>query len=298
LKRIILILVILGICSCTFLDNSKIEKRNQLKNNEEALGKVIITLSPEIISPLVIVPTLPGELVTSTNPDNSKVRQGPGKVDIPILLYHHITNGAQTNSYSVSKDVFREQMDYLSRNGFKTISMDDLIRSIQFGTDLPIKPVMITFDDGNENVYLNAFPIMKEKEFTGIVLIIANRIGADGFLSGAQLRNLYRQGWEIGSHGMRHVDLVKEPLALRDEIANSKKLIEKTLDLEITIFAYPYGKANPLAMDWVKRIGYRSALGLGISNEHGSGNLYYLQRREVKNEFGLVEFAQLLEKAK
>ncbi len=283
------------ICSCTFLAGQQLNINLHLNDFEESGITEVNTSSPEVTSQPVFTPSPRVILDASTGSVSSMVRQGPGKVYIPILLYHHIINGTPTNAYSISQAVFYDQMEYLYKNGFKTISMADLVRSIQDGADLPQKPVIITFDDGNENVYLNAFPIMRDKGFTGIALIIANRINVDGFLSVEQLRNMYDHGWEIGSHGMRHIDLVKEPQALRDEIGNSKKIIEKSLDLEVAIFAYPYGKADPLTMDWVKRIGYHSALGLGISNGHGAGNLFFLQRREVKNEFGLVEFAKLLE---
>jgi peptidoglycan/xylan/chitin deacetylase (PgdA/CDA1 family) len=285
----------LAVCSCTIFNVRQNKAVMILNHRDEANEKGIITPSLEITYYPEIVPTIQVEHPAPIAPDNRMARQGPGNVDIPILLYHHISIGAPANSYTVSQAVFRDQMDYLSKNGFNTISMDDLVRSIEFGADLPSKPVMITFDDGNENVYLNAFPIMQEKDFFGIVMIIANRIGADGFLSDEQLLILNQHGWEIGSHGTRHIDLVKEPQALRDEIANSKRIIEKKLNLPVTIFAYPYGKASPQAMDWVKRIGYLSALGLGINNDHSSEDLFYLQRREVKKEFDLVEFSRLLE---
>lgn len=298
MKNIIFVLVIFGICSCTLLTGQELNINLHFNNFDELDESEVDITSSEVTSQHTFTPSPLENINVTTDSASNLVRQGPGKVNVPILLYHHITNGEPANAYSVSQAVFRDQMEYLSRNGFKTISMVDLLRSIQDGADLPQKPVMITFDDGNENVYFNAFPIMQEKGFTGIVLIIANRIKVGGFLSVEQLRNMSDQGWEIGSHGTRHIDLVKEPQALRDEIGNSKKLIEKSLELEVTIFAYPYGKADALTMDWVKRIGYHSALGLGISNGHGAENLFYLQRREVKNDFGLVEFAQLLENEK
>lgn len=288
----------LSICSCTYLGGRQLNINIHFDNFEES-GKTEINTPPPTVTPKSFI--TPSPLVDlDATPDSitSLVRQGPGKVYVPILLYHHITQDAPANAYSVSQAIFRDQMEYLSKNGYKTISMADLVRSIQIGVDLPQKPVIITFDDGNENIYFNAFPIMREKGFSGIALIIANRINVEGFLSVEQLHNMIDHGWEIGSHGMRHIDLVKEPQASRDEIGNSKKIIEDFLDLELGIFAYPYGKAAPQTIDWVKRIGYYSALGLGISNGHSLGNLFYLQRREVKNGFGLVEFAQLLENKK
>ncbi len=298
MKKIIFVLAILSICSCTFLTGQELNINLHFNNFEEPGKTEENTASPDVTSQPAFTPSPIDNFNVMTDSASSLVRQGPGKVYVPILLYHHITNGTPANAYSVSQAVFLDQMEYLFEKGFKTISMADLAHSILDGADLPQKPVMITFDDGNENVYFNAFPIMREKGFTGIALIIANRINVEGFLSVEQLRNMNDHGWEIGSHGMRHIDLVKEPQALRDEIGNSKKTIESILNLKVTTFAYPYGKADPLTMDWVKRIGYHSALGLGISNGHGSGNLFFLQRREVKSEFGLVEFAQLLENTK
>lgn len=287
-------MVLISIYSCTFLTDKQLDINVQLNFFKEEQKKETHSPSPELTYYFSFTPSPFDNSKEITAPADRLVWQGPDIVHVPILLYHHITAGTPANAYSVSQAVFRDQMEYLFENGYKTISMVDLVHSIQSGAELPQKPVMITFDDGNENVFLNAYPIMRAKGFKGIVLIIANRMNVDGFLSIEQLRNLIEQGWEIGSHGMRHLDLVKEPQALRDEISNSKKLIEKTLGLEISIFAYPYGKAAPQTIEWVKRIGYQSALGLGISNQHGAENLYYLQRREVKNEFGLVEFEQLL----
>lgn len=257
-----------------------------------------ITLTPSEIQSYISASTVP--TMTSESPRMIQtiaklIHQGPGRVAVPILLYHHVLQGQKTDSYSVSKPNFIRQMDYLIKNGYRTIGMDDLVNAIQFGEDLPEKSVIITFDDGNENVYLNAYPVMKERGLIGILLIIANRIGASGFLTVKELLEMKDAGWEIGSHGMRHVDLVKETQDLRDEIGNSKKQIEADLGMKISIFAFPYGKANSVTMDWVKRIGYKAALGLGISNVHDQSNLFYLARREVKEQFNLVEFAKLLE---
>lgn len=271
--------------------------------NLSTLGTINIIL-PEITSTnelfvigqdQVISPTPPNYFDRKNNFEDSNLLSGPGKIAIPILLYHHITEANVSNSYSVSKANFKNQLEYLSLNGYQTISINSLVKAIMVGAELPRKPVILTFDDGNQNVYQNAFSLMKDKGFFGMVLIIASRINAEGFLSVQQLMELSSAGWEIGSHGMRHVDLVKEPQVLRDEIGNSKKFIENALHLHVSVFAYPYGKADHVTMDWVKQIGYTSALGLGISNNHNQGNLFYLERREIKNEMSLDDFAKVLE---
>jgi peptidoglycan/xylan/chitin deacetylase (PgdA/CDA1 family) len=218
----------------------------------------------------------------------------PTSVIVPILLYHHVVGGAPTFDYSISKSQFKDQMVYLYQNGYRTITTSALVQAITTGAELPIKPIIITFDDGNENVYFNAYPILKELGYKGMVLIIANRINAAGFLSTRELLDMVSSGWEVGSHGMRHIDLVKDPGALRDEIGDSKKFIENALNINVDIFAYPFGRANKETMDWVKQIGYSAALGLGITNLQEKGYLFYLSRREVKSNLTLAEFEMLL----
>ena len=247
-------------------------------------------LSTEFIQPT----TVTSEATGSMDDDHIFVHSGPGKVFVPILLYHHILEGKPPNPYSVSVGNFQEQLSYLKDNGYHTISLPQLIQAITVGADLPEKSIILTFDDGNENVYLNAFPLMKEFGFIGEVYIIANRIDAEGFLTKEQIKELLSSGWEIGNHGMKHIDLVQHPQALRDEIGVSKKKIENELGMKITSFAYPYGEATNLTMDWVKRIGYLAGMGLGITNQQTKENLFYLNRRQVESNMGIPDFAKLL----
>lgn len=220
--------------------------------------------------------------------------QGPGEVFVPILLYHHILNHEAENIYTVTVTDFRKQMNYLIENGFTSITTKELVNAILEGGNLPQKPVIITFDDGNENIYLHAFPIMEELGLTGTLYLISNRLTASGFLSVDKLNEMIIKGWEVGSHGNTHVDLVAQPDTLRTEIGDSKKKLEESLNTEIASFAYPYGKANSLTKDWVKRIGYSSAMGLGISNFHNENEIWYLSRRQVDSNTTLVDFIQLL----
>ena len=220
--------------------------------------------------------------------------QEAGYADVPILLFHHITIDKPKNGYSVSLAFFKKYLDYLKENNYHTITMAQLSQALYEGAELPLNPVIITFDDGNQNVFDNAFSLMTEYGFVGVVYIITNRINLDGFLSEDQLHQMIDSGWEVGSHGRNHIDLVEQPEALRDEVGNSKKELEQLLGIQVLSFAYPFGKADNKAKDWVKQIGYRVALGLGISNEHSASSRFYLSRREVKSELPLDEFIRLL----
>jgi peptidoglycan/xylan/chitin deacetylase (PgdA/CDA1 family) len=295
LKKVFLLIIIAVVCGCSFVKGISIDPKNGNTYQENSSINGIGAESTFGFQQPEPTPTQMPGFQQNNETEQNTIWRGPGRVDVPILLYHHITEGKPTNLYSVSKENFQEQMDYLVQNGYRTISMNALVEALKNGTDLPEKPIIITFDDGNQNVYFNAYPIMKERGLTGAVFIIANRINVEGFLSVRQLTEMILAGWEVGSHGMRHVDMVKEPQALRDEIGNSKKLIENALKIKIYSFAYPYGKADKVTIDWVKQIGYSSALGLGITNHQDMENIYFLNRREVKNDLSMQDFQKLID---
>ena len=221
--------------------------------------------------------------------------QEAGYAEVPILLFHHITIDQPKNGYSVSLTFFKKYIDYLKEFNYHTITLAQLSLALYEGAELPLNPVIITFDDGNRNVFDNAFPLMSDYGFVGVVYVITNRINLNGFLTEDQLHQMIDSGWEVGSHGRKHIDLVEQPEALRDEVGNSKKELEQLLGIQVISFAYPFGKADNKAKDWVKQIGYRVALGLGISNKHSASSRFYLSRREVKSELPLDEFIRLLE---
>ena len=292
MKKIIILLILLFLCGCSLLSRNEIGLAKNFLSGISFIPKKFekTPLATEFIQPT----TMTSEATSSMDDGYIFVHNGPGKVIVPILLYHHILEGKSPNPYSVSAGNFQEQLSYLKEYEYHTISLSQLIQAITVGADLPEKSIILTFDDGNKNVYLNAFPLMKEFGFIGEVYIIANRIDAEGFLTREQIKELLSSGWEIGSHGMKHIDLVLNPEASRDEIGTSKKKIEDMLDINLTSFAYPYGKATKITMDWVRQIGYLVGMGLGISNQHNKENLFYLNRRQVESDMDISDFVKLL----
>src|SRR5215216_3933093 len=94
--------------------------------------------------------------------------QGPDQVIVPILLYHHIGYSLRGDVvYYVSPDTFDQQLNLLYQLGYKTISVELLVKVIKEGAELPPKPILLTFDDGSETIYENALPMMQRYGFTG-----------------------------------------------------------------------------------------------------------------------------------
>lgn len=217
-----------------------------------------------------------------------------GEITAPILLYHHIAEYKNPNRYYVPPATFAEQMRWLYENGYTAITLTQLTDVIRRGGDLPARPVVITFDDGDADVYQNAFPIMRQYGFVGVFYLVANRMNGQDVVPNDALREMVAAGWEMGSHSNSHVDLTEDHDLLPVEVFGSKKALEDALGVAIQSFAYPFGAIDPSVANAVANAGYTSAVGLGISTRHGMNSLYYLSRMEVRAEYDLAEFAALL----
>jgi peptidoglycan/xylan/chitin deacetylase (PgdA/CDA1 family) len=217
-----------------------------------------------------------------------------GEAVVPILLYHRIGTAAGAGRYALAQETFGEQMSALRRWGYTSIPVSRLLQAIDSGAELPPRPVVITFDDGNADVYEVALPIMERFGFAGAVYVVSSRVGAEGFLSEEQLRALLRAGWEVGSHSMTHADLVASHDLVRQEVLYSRLALERTLEVRVTSFAYPFGRMDAFLARKVSSYGYRGAMGLGKTCRHDRSSLYYLSRLEIRADMGLEAFAALL----
>ena len=214
---------------------------------------------------------------------------------VPILLYHHIGYSLQGETvYYVSPEAFDRQMNLLYQWGYKTISVDLLARAINKGAQLPPKPVILTFDDGSETTYSTALPILQRYDFTGVSYVVLNYIGIPRYMTVEQIRGLYAAGWEIGSHGLSHVDLTSSPRKQEAEVSESRKRLEKWLGVPVTSFAYPFGVYDDDSLHYVHLAGYVAAMGLGKESLQGPKNLFYLYRLPVTGMADLEAFARLL----
>lgn len=215
---------------------------------------------------------------------------------MPILLYHHISDQGKSR-YILPIADFRAQMKTLADAGYQTISISRLAEVIRQGGNLPLKPVVITFDDGYLDTYQNAFPILKSYGFQGVAYIITSTQGTKlsyGYMQSAELKALIAAGWEIGSHSISHTELSTSKLGIRNEIEQSRKNLEALLGVPIRTFSYPFGLANPWTEEQVAKYGYESAVGLDILVNQTPKRLYYLSRREVYRDMTINDFQALL----
>lgn len=262
-----------------------------LRPTETALPPTAtVTLAPT--ATVTATPTITPTLAPSATPTPSRVTIPAGSVTAPILLYHHVSNESETqdSQYNVTPEIFESQMQWLFDNGYQTITIDDLYKLIYDGGEIPQRPVVITFDDGNFDIYNNAFPILRKFGYVATFYVVESYINGQDMITTDQLKELIQNGWQIGSHSKTHVHLPFEGVDLADELRMSKLEMEEKLGVPINSIAYPFGEINEDVIRLTYSYGYKSGVGLGVSVTHARNSIYYLSRIEIKNYFSMEEY--------
>jgi peptidoglycan/xylan/chitin deacetylase (PgdA/CDA1 family) len=204
---------------------------------------------------------------------------------VPILMYHHV--GIPSGKWrlnTVSEESFDYQMNFMKRHGFEVISFDDLVEGIKKGHGFSRNTVVIQFDDGYEDNYKYAFPILKKYGFPAMVFLISDRIGTPGFLTWDEVKEMEKDNFLAGAHTRHHVYLPKVSLIqAQDEIAGSKKVIEDHLGHRINYFAYPTGGFTQDIKHLVKDAGYKAAVSTNRGKDRFNMDLYELKRIHMSN---------------
>ena len=166
---------------------------------------------------------------------------------VPIFMYHHVSHKPTTNlldyNLTVTTTDFDQQMTWLQQHGYHSISQTELFDAFYYGKALPAHPVMLTFDDGYEDVYTDALPVLLAHHYRGVFYIITGMIGG-WYMTWAQVRTLARVGMQISSHTVHHVNIGEPPAgtSTQSELVRSKQTLEKQLGEPIQFFCYPVGE--------------------------------------------------------
>ncbi len=204
---------------------------------------------------------------------------------VPIIMYHSVDNPRHLSGIVVSPSSFRQQMDFLKRNDYHVISLDALITAKREKRHLSKNNVIITFDDGYDDNYTYAFPVLKEYGFPASIFVITNLIGKPGYLTWEELKEMEKSQITIGSHTVDHVYLPGVPLDWQSyQIKESKRVLEEKLGHTIDFFAYPSGGFSDGTKDIVEAAGYRAALTTNRGNKRFNEDVYELKRVRFKDK--------------
>ncbi len=169
------------------------------------------------------------------------------KLLVPIFMYHHISNLPVRNyldyGLTVTTTNFNVQLDWLQQEGYHSITQTELFDALYYGKVLPTHPMILTFDDGYEDVYTDALPALLTHHYRGVFYIITGMIGGD-YMTWQQVRKLAQDGMQVASHTVHHVNIGQPPAwtSTQNELLVSKETLEAQLKQPIQFFCYPTGE--------------------------------------------------------
>jgi len=197
---------------------------------------------------------------------------------LTILEFHNISKHG-VGWTNVHPERFAEVLDLLLA---ETEVVSPAGYGVRFLNDHPDghPRVMISFDDGYEEIFTTAYPIMKKRGVAGMVSVVAGYTGKTNLwdIGGGSLRHLYwheieallNAGWSICSHTMTHPDLKRcTDDRLIWELIESKALLERRLGIEMPAIAYPFGRFNTRVIAATHRAGYNTGFTVGAERWHG-----------------------------
>ncbi len=190
----------------------------------------------------------------------------------PILNFHKIDKEREWGINSINPERFRDFLSYLKENNYKTITLREYFL-LKEENKLTKKHITLCFDDGYEDFYSIAAPMLREFGFTATVFVITDFIGRNNdwdfqfgghrfrHLNYLEIEELRRDGFEIESHTCTHPDLRRlDKASLYDELIRSKEKL-RSIGINASFFSYPFGLYNERVKEAVKEAGYRGAVG-------------------------------------
>jgi peptidoglycan/xylan/chitin deacetylase (PgdA/CDA1 family) len=166
-----------------------------------------------------------------------------------VLTYHSLDRSGSV--ISIAPEQFRAQMEFLAARRIPVVPLGD-IRNTPGG-------VALTFDDGFDNFYTEAFPVLQALHFPATVFAVSNYCGLPNrwpsqpdigipplnLMSRERLAEIGCHGISVAAHTATHPRLSTLPVSqVRDELKRSKAMIEDCTGRPADALAYPYGDSN------------------------------------------------------
>lgn len=242
-------------------------------------------LTPTPTPVVVLPPIIPGERAAR----------------VPILLYHYISDNPNKDDkardgLSTPPTIFKEQLNTLKNSGYTTVTLDELAAFFDGKSSLPTKPIMLTFDDGYIDFYLNAYPILAGASMKGVVFIPTGLIGGGAYMSWSQVEEIARSPYVVvAAHSVHHYMLTKSnEVLLKSELVESKRILEQHAGYPINWMAYPYGTFDERVVAAVKAAGYVGAATTMPGAYQYKSRLYHIPRYRAGKRSG-QSLLQLIE---
>ena len=208
---------------------------------------------------------------TSQSKTTAKWKTYDDPVQIPILMYHavHVMDPSEASNANliVDPDLFEAQIKSLAKAGYYFLTPEEAYKALTENA-LPAKKVVwLTFDDGNEDFYTIAYPILKKYKAKATNNVITGFVkkGNAGNLTVKQMKEMMAHGMSFQSHTVNHPDLSATDKATQKvELTDSIDFLENKLNTKVNTIAYPSGRYNQTTLDLAKKT-YK----LGLTTNEG-----------------------------
>ena len=254
------------------------QKKKSTNANKKKLNLLLLFLNLVLLGLLAVFmlnrPSQSGNsqkgTQTSQSTSTAKWKTYDEPVQIPILMYHavHVMDPSEASNANliVDPDLFEAQIKALSKAGYYFLTPEEAYKAFTENA-LPAKKVVwLTFDDGNEDFYTIAYPILKKYKAKATNNVITGFVkkGNAGNLTVKQMKEMMAHGMSFQSHTVNHPDLSATDKATQKvELTDSIDFLENKLNTKVNTIAYPSGRYNQTTLDLAKKT-YK--LGL-ITNE-------------------------------
>lgn len=224
--------------------------------------------------------------------DNEELVEGVYYRDqVAVLMYHAIMD-EPTDSSIISAKQFREHMQWLKDEGYVPITIEQYVAFLHEGEEVPDNAVLITFDDGYENFYTYAFPILKEFDFAAVHFVIVSGVDDPSLpgikkLSWDQMREMkeHRIAFHNHTYNMHHyaavnAEGIEQPVAISKlyvpeegrsetdeeyvtrvtaDLGKAEQRLKDELGNTLSVIAFPYGAYNDRLLDCLEALGIETS---------------------------------------
>ena len=189
------------------------------------------------------------ELLCNNESKRKKSKRCPGILSLAL----HEVNGDEHDHITTPESVFSDFVDRMYKNGYGICSLKDYIQKSEVERT---SWIVCTFDDGYASLIDKVLPILDSKGYTATVFVNSDLIGKDNswnwkdtkrrmHLNIEEIKQLSKSGWEVGSHGHTHRNLLQlTEKELECEFSKSYEILSTIVD-NIQTYAYPYGASSP-----------------------------------------------------
>ena len=262
---------------------------NDLRNfiqsdyQQDDLSEVVDQYSPEVVLPKI------NQVYSHALTDVAFAKLK----EVPVIMYHRVVDDPLTDSkfnVYIAKDKLDWQLGSLKKRGFNFITFKDLANGVKVK-----KPIILTFDDGYEDNYLNLLPLLKKHQVKAVIYCLGDRTVQSNtwdeklgepranLMSDSQIKECHDSGLvEIASHGLKHQHLPDlDDKEACEEFELSKSNLESLINDKVVSFAYPYGDYGDREEALAYEAGYDFAIGTVNGPLKLTDNYYAIRRIQI-----------------